>query len=81
MIYPISLLESHCPRSISAKDAAAVMDNFSIFSLWTRSDKEKPQVKDPLLPQPDWEHAPGDVDDVLKTEKEKGKAKAEEKRP
>ena len=34
------------------------MDNFAIFSLWTNEDKERPQVKDPLLPQPDWEVRP-----------------------
>ena len=44
--------------SINVKDAKAVMDNFAIFSLWTNEDKERPRVKDPLLPQPDWEVRP-----------------------
>ena len=46
------------------------MDHYAIFSLWTKKDKEKPQVKDPLLPQPDWEERPD-------PEMEKAKAKGQ----
>ena len=60
--------------SISAKDAAAVMDNFAIFSLWTNEDKERPQVKDPLLPQPDWEVRPDPETERAKAGRLPGKA-------
>jgi len=65
--------------SVSAKDAAAVMDHFAIFSLWTNTDKEKPQVKDPLLPQPDWEERPDPETEKAKAREGQLPGKAREK--
>ena len=57
------------------------MDNFAIFSLWTNTDKERPQTKDPLLPQPDWEERPDPETERAKAKEGRLPGNAGEKMP